>query len=123
MVESYFSVQPSAAEIEHKIAGLGGWFEIDLDALSDNLDTIRARTGAEVMPVIKNNAYGHGLRPICSALAARGVNWLMVARLSEALAIKSWDLPCQVVNMDALYTDDQFDAVVERDITQVVYTS
>lgn len=72
MSSSYFETQPSAAEIEEKIAGLGGWFEIDLDALSANLAAIRARTGAEVMPVIKNNAYGHGLRPICSALVDDG---------------------------------------------------
>ena len=122
MPERYFATQPTAGEIERKIAGLGGWFEIDLDALSANLKAIRERTGVEVMPVVKNNAYGHGLRPICSALVADGVEWLMVAKLSEALAIKSWGLPCQVLNMDMLYTDDQFRQVVESGITQVVYT-
>lgn len=122
MPERYFSDQPSAAEIEQKIAGLGGWFEVDLDALSANLEAIRDRTGVEVMPVVKNNAYGHGLRPICSALVSDGVKWLMVAKLSEALAITSWELPCHVLNMDMLYTDDQFSQVVERDIVQVAYT-
>ena len=90
MPVSYFDTQPSAAEIEEKITGFGGWFNIDLDALSANLAAISARTGVEVMPVIKNNAYGHGLRPICSALVEDGVRWLMVAKLSEALAISSW---------------------------------
>ena len=70
MPERYFTAQPSAEEIKRKIEGLGGWFEIDLDALSANLKAIRERTGVEVMPVVKNNAYGHGLRPICSALVA-----------------------------------------------------
>lgn len=46
----------------------------------------------------------------------------MVAKLSEALAISSWGLGCDVLNMDALYTDAQFAQVVEQDITQVVYT-
>ena len=122
MPERYFTAQPSAEEIEQKIAGFGGWFEVDLDALSANLKAIRERTGAEVMPVVKNNAYGHGLRPICSALVSDGVKWLMVAKLSEALAITSWRLPCHVLNMDMLYTDDQFRQVVESDVTQVVYT-
>ena len=90
--------------------------------MSANLKAIRERTGVEVMPVVKNNAYGHGLRPICSALVGDGIKWLMVAKLSEALAIKSWDLPCHVVNMDALYTNGQFRQVVKSDVTQVVYT-
>ena len=122
MPESYFSAQPSPDEIARAMEGFGSWFEIDLDRLSANLNAIRERTGVEVMPVVKNNAYGHGLQPICSALARDGVKWLMVAKLSEAMAIKSWDLPAQVVNMDALYTDEQHRQVVLRDITQVVFT-
>ncbi|MCP5081375.1 MAG: alanine racemase [Alphaproteobacteria bacterium] len=123
MPARYFETQPSGAEIQQKMAGYGGWFEIDLDALSANLAAITARTGVEVMPVIKNNAYGHGLRPICSALVQDGVKWLMVAKLSEALAISSWGMDCDVLNMDALYTEAQFDQVVEQGVTQVVYTS
>ena len=122
MPDKYFAAQPPAEEILQRIEGLGGWFEIDLDCLSANLNAIRARTGVEVMPVVKNNAYGHGLRPIACELVRNGVTWLMVAKLAEALAITSWDMPCHVVNMDMLYTADQFYQVVENDITQVVYT-
>lgn len=122
MPDRFFAAQPSADQIQQKIAGLGGWFEIDLDRLSANLNAIRERTGVEVMPVVKNNAYGHGLRPVCSSLVRDGVKWLMVAKLAEALAIKSWDMPCHVVNMDTLYTSDQYHRVVEGDVTQVVYT-
>ena len=122
MPSRYFDSQPSASEIKEKMAGYGGWYEVDLDALSANLAAIAQRTGAEVMPVIKNNAYGHGLRPICSALVQDGVKWLMVAKLSEALAISSWGMDCNVLNMDALYTDAQFDQVVQQGIVQVVYT-
>ena len=122
MPDKYFAAQPPAEEILQRIRGFGGWFEIDLDCLSSNLNAIRERTGVGVMPVVKNNAYGHGLRPICSELVRDGVTWLMVAKLTEALAITSWDMPCHVVNMDMLYTADQFYQVVENDITQVVYT-
>lgn len=122
MPDRYFATQPSPEEIEQRVSGLGGWFEIDLDRLGSNLNAIRERTGVEIMPVVKNNAYGHGLRPVCSALVRDGVKWLMVAKLAEALAIKSWGLDCHVVNMDALYTDEQIHQTVESDITQVVYT-
>ena len=117
MPEEFFAAQPSSDQIREKMAGMGAWFEIDLDRLTGNLNAIRERTGAEVMPVVKNNAYGHGLRPVSSSLARDGVKWLMVAKLAEALAIKSWGLPCNVVNMDMLYTNEQFDQVVESGVT------
>ncbi len=120
MPDRYFATQPSPDEIRRTMSGLGGWFEIDLDRLSGNLKAIRERTRAEVMPVVKNNAYGHGLRPVCAALVRDGVKWLMVAKLSEALAITSWQMPCSVVNMDALYTDAQYADVVANNVTQVV---
>lgn len=112
----------AAADLERTMAGLGAWLEIDLDAIAGNLAAIRARTGSEIMPVIKNNAYGHGLRPIATALAGEGVRWMMVAKLSEALAIQRWDLGIDVVAMDALYTDAAIEEVVRLGVTPVVYT-
>ncbi len=57
MSDRYFAMQPSPEEIEQRVSGLGGWFEIDLDCLGSNLNAIRERTGVEMMPVVKNNAY------------------------------------------------------------------
>ncbi len=122
MPEDFFADQPTPEDIEDRMAGFGGWFEIDLDCLGHNLAEIRKRTGVEVMPVIKNDAYGHGLIPIAAALAGEGVKWLMVAKTVEALAIKDRLPDCQVVNMDALYTDAQAREVVKRGIAQVIYT-
>ena len=123
MTDAYFDNQPSAEDIETQIAGFGGWYEIDLDALSANLRAIQSRTSAVVMPVIKNNAYGHGLQPIAAALAADGIDWFLVAKTREALALRDWFPACNVVNMDPLYTDAQCRAVVEAGATQVVYSS
>lgn len=123
MTSDYFARQAAPAVIAARLADFGGWFEIDLDRLTDNLAAIRARTGVEVMPVVKNDAYGHGLIPITAALAEAGVEWVMVAKTSEALAIKQEGIDCQVVNMDCLYSDAQARRVVGADITQVVYTT
>jgi len=122
MTNKYFADQPSSKAIEKRMAGFGGWFEIDLDRLTHNLSEIRKRVGTEVMPVIKNDAYGHGLVPIAAALADQGIKWLMVAKTAEALILKDRVPDCQVVNMDALYTDEQARDVVARDIAHVVYT-
>ena len=96
------------------MAELGAWFEIDLDHIVHNLRTTRDRIGAgvEVMTVVKNDAYGHGLRPLVAALAGEGINWFMVARTAEALAIQdfaiSCGINCRIMNMDALYTEWQY---------------
>ena len=55
------SAADTPKEIEAKLEGFTSWLEIDLDNLGANLEQIRKRTGSEVMPVVKNNAYGHGL--------------------------------------------------------------
>ena len=123
MSENYFSRQPAPVEIEARMAESGAWFEIDLDDIAFNLRTVRERVGpgVEIMPVVKNDACGHGLLPIVAALAGDGINWFMVARTAEALAIRASGVPCGVMNMDALYTDGQYQRIVEQEISQVVY--
>jgi alanine racemase len=39
----------------------GPWIEVDLGAIAHNLDAIHVFTQTPLMPVIKANAYGHGL--------------------------------------------------------------
>lgn len=123
-MDNIFANQPSTAEMKARIDGFGGWFEIDLDQMSANLAAMRARLGpdVEIMPVVKNNAYGHGLRPICTALVEDGIKWVMVAKYDEAVAIKTWGLETDVLLMDAVYTDQQVQRVIELGITLVVYT-
>lgn len=124
MPNNYFKNQPSPADIEARMAALGAWFEIDLDNIAFNLKCLRDRVGpgVEIMPVIKNDAYGHGLRPIAAVLAEDGVKWFMVARTAEAFALRDAGIPGGVVNMDALYSEGQYQDAVKQDITQVVYT-
>ena len=74
------------------------------------------------MAVIKNNAYGHGLLPIASHLSENGVNWFMVAKTYEANAIRKSGILGHIVNMDVVFTEKQYNAIVENNITQVIYT-
>jgi alanine racemase len=62
------------------------------------------------------------LLPVVAALAGEGINWFMVARTAEALAIRGSGMACGIMNMDALYTDGQYQQAVVQDISQVVYT-
>lgn len=68
------------------------WIEIDEQALLHNYKMFSALAGsaAAVMPVLKSNAYGHGLKEIFSALqkAPTAPSWLGVNYLEEANTIR-----------------------------------
>ncbi len=63
---------------------------IDLDALQANVAAIsRLVAPAEMMMVVKADAYGHGM-PACARVGrAAGVRWLGVATPGEALALRA----------------------------------
>ncbi|HTL71629.1 MAG TPA: alanine racemase [Candidatus Eisenbacteria bacterium] len=64
------------------------WAEVDLDALRHNLRAIRSATHAQVLAVVKADAYGHGMKAVARALAREGVKFFGVANLDEALELR-----------------------------------
>jgi alanine racemase len=62
---------------------------VDLDALRHNVRELRRRArGAALMVVVKADGYGHGMVPVARAARAAGADWLGVAVLEEALALR-----------------------------------
>ncbi|MEU4608261.1 alanine racemase [Kribbella sp. NPDC023972] len=62
---------------------------VDLAAIRHNVTTLRARAeGAQLMTVVKADAYGHGMIPIAQAARAAGADWIGAAVLEEALALR-----------------------------------
>lgn len=63
---------------------------VDLDAVTANVQRLRALTGTpHLMAVVKANAYGHGALPCARAALAGGADWLGVAEIPEALALRA----------------------------------
>ncbi|MFD6277983.1 alanine racemase [Streptomyces sp. NPDC060209] len=63
--------------------------EIDLAALRANVRALRARaSGAQLMAVVKSDAYGHGAVPCAKAALEAGAAWLGTATPQEALALR-----------------------------------
>jgi len=63
--------------------------EISVRDLVKNLVTLRAMCKKEVIPVVKADAYGHGMIPIAKALVSRGcAQTLAVATLEEAIELR-----------------------------------
>lgn len=65
------------------------WLEVDLAAVAHNVRILRARaTGAEVMVVLKADAYGHGAVQVAHTALRSGATQLGVACLPEARVLR-----------------------------------
>jgi alanine racemase len=63
--------------------------EVDLERLAANYRAIQARVApAKMMPVLKANAYGHGLVEVGRLLESLGANYLGVAVLEEGILLR-----------------------------------
>ncbi|MFN8077743.1 MAG: alanine racemase [Kineosporiaceae bacterium] len=72
---------------------------VDLDAVRDNVASLRERAGtAQVMAVVKADAYGHGLVPCARAALDGGATWLGTAQLAEALALRAAGVAAPLVS-------------------------
>jgi alanine racemase len=73
------------------------WAEIDRSALVHNLGVVREKIGgAEILAVVKANAYGHGLVGVAEAVADE-VQLFGVANLEEALTLRQAELSHPVI--------------------------
>lgn len=66
-----------------------GWVEVDLDAITGNVEVARRVSGVAVMAVVKADGYGHGAAPVARAALRGGASRLGVARASEALELRA----------------------------------
>jgi alanine racemase len=63
---------------------------VDLDAVRANVARLRdVAQGAQLLAVVKADGYGHGLVPVARAAREAGAEWLGVAVLEEAMALRA----------------------------------
>lgn len=62
--------------------------QINLNAIKHNYHKIRETTQKNIIAVIKDNAYGHGLIQIGKLLSSLGVSMLAVSSLQEAMLLR-----------------------------------
>ena len=61
---------------------------IDADCIRHNIKYLQDKTGTEIMPVIKANAYGHGMIQMSKILRNAGIKLIGVATLGEAIYLR-----------------------------------
>ncbi|MGV8976974.1 MAG: alanine racemase [Cellulomonas sp.] len=71
---------------------------VDLAAIRGNVRALaaHART-AQVMAVVKADAYGHGLVPVARAALEGGATWLGTAQIAEAIALRAAGIDARVL--------------------------
>ena len=96
---------------------------VDLAAIRHNLGVLRAAApGALQLATVKANAYGHGLVPVALAALDGGADWLGVAQLAEAFALRRGLDEAGVARADAPLlawistSSSDFAAAIEADI-------
>ena len=63
--------------------------EVDLNRLANNLKAIKAEVApARVMPILKANAYGHGLLRTAQLMESLGADYIGVAVLEEGILLR-----------------------------------
>jgi alanine racemase len=80
--------------------------EVSLARLTDNFRAIQAAVApAVVMPIVKANAYGHGLVAVSRHLVALGARSLGVAFLEEAVALREAGVTVPILVMGGIFGD------------------
>ena len=98
------------------------WAEVDLSALGHNVAALKKAAGtAQFMAVVKANAYGHGALPVAKRALQSGADWLGVARLDEALALRSAGIEAPILVFGHT-SPERADELADNDVRPTVYT-
>lgn len=92
------------------------WAEVDLGRLRANLEAIRAWVQpAKVMPILKANAYGHGLAEVAKFLSPM-VDYIGVAVLEEGILLRRLGVRAPILVLGGIW-GNQIPKYLEYDLT------
>ena len=98
------------------------WAEINLDYLRYNLLEIQRITSStsRLCAIVKADGYGHGAVEVARTALSCGASYLGVAFLDEALELRGKGIADPILIL-GFTPENQFDTIIEHDITQTVY--
>jgi alanine racemase len=94
---------------------------VDLAAIRHNVRTLKELTGTAMMTVVKADGYGHGLAEAARAAREGGADWIGVATIGEALALRESGDTGRALCWLTVPGDD-WAAAIERDVDVTVYS-
>jgi len=89
------------------------WVEIDLAALSHNVQQILSLISGktELMAVVKADAYGHGAVTVAQTVLQSGATWLGVATIPEGIELREAGIEAPILVLGATHTSEQIRAI------------
>ena len=98
------------------------WVEISTGRLLANYRALLAMAGAhaELMPVVKANAYGHDMLACAPLLAGAGARWLGVTSASEGAAVRALCPHNRILLMSGIFPGEA-GVVIDQNLTPVVW--
>ncbi|MDX6373133.1 MAG: alanine racemase [Nocardioidaceae bacterium] len=94
---------------------------VDLAAIRHNVRLLRELTGTQLMTVVKADGYGHGLAESAEAAREGGADWLGVATIDEALALRAAGDTGRVLCWLTVPGDD-WGAAIDQDVDVTAYS-
>ncbi|MBI3120520.1 MAG: alanine racemase [Candidatus Kerfeldbacteria bacterium] len=97
------------------------WVEIDASALRSNIRAIQRSVGPRMhlMPIIKSNAYGHGMLGVAHALK-HTVRWFGVANSTEALQLRRHNIHQRIVVL-SYFNAEEISECIENNIDLPIF--
>lgn len=89
------------------------WVEIDLAALSHNVQQLRKfiSEDTDLMAVVKADAYGHGAVTVAQIALKCGASWLGVATVPEGIQLREAGINAPILILGATHTLEQIHAI------------
>ncbi len=102
---------------------LPGWVEIDLSAIKHNFKAIKEFVGPKIkiMPVVKADAYGHGMIPVSKTLIDEGADFLAVSYVEEGIELRKAGISIPIIILLGISPKDT-EIVSSYKLTPVIYT-
>jgi alanine racemase len=97
------------------------WVEVDLDAIASNVRALRP-PDAELMAVVKADAYGHGAPAVAAAALAAGATWCGVALVEEGLDLRGAGVESPILVLSELPPGSEPVALAHR-LTPTLYSA
>ena len=89
--------------------------EINLLAIANNLKLIKSKTNAQVLAVVKADAYGHGLIQVGKVAEDAGADWLGTALLEEGITLRNSGIKIPIISWLTPLGED-FNTAINLDI-------
>jgi len=101
------------------------WCEIDLKALAHNFEQLQKLAAKNmshslsIMPVIKADAYGHGMIQVAECLSACGCKYWGVSNVSEGVTLRAGEFKQKILLFESTLVSEAKD-IVEYKLTPTV---